>query len=74
MNSCIHCNTRWFITRRHWAVNIRKFLPAHRDLSRLVAEGSLDAAAAELLTAAMAEGRSILVSGATHAGNTTCRL
>ena len=25
------------ITRRHWSVNIRKFLPAYRDLDRLVA-------------------------------------
>ncbi len=24
------------ITRRHWAVNVRKFLPAYRDLDRLV--------------------------------------
>ena len=31
------------ITRRHWSVNIRKFLPAYRDLDRLVAIGSVDA-------------------------------
>lgn len=59
------------ITRRHWSVNIRKFLPAYRDLDRLVAVGSLDVVAAELLRDAMAAGRSILVSGATHAGKTT---
>ena len=59
------------ITRRHWAVNIRKFLPAFRDLDRLVAAGSLAPAAARLLRDAMREGRSILVSGATHAGKTT---
>ena len=59
------------ITRRHWSVNIRKFLPAYRDLDRLVAIGSLDPYAAELLRDAMATGRSILVSGATHAGKTT---
>ncbi|MBD3941678.1 CpaF family protein [Microbacterium sp. NEAU-LLC] len=59
------------ITRRHWAVNIRKFLPAFRDLGRLVAVGSLAPAAAALLRDAMIDGRSVLVSGATHAGKTT---
>lgn len=59
------------ITRRHWSVNIRKFLPAYGDLDRLVAIGSLDPRAAELLRHAMSAGRSILVSGATHAGKTT---
>lgn len=59
------------ITRRHWAVNIRKFLPAYRDLGRLVAAGSLAPDAARLLQDAMAAGSSILVSGATHAGKTT---
>ncbi|KQS00031.1 MAG: hypothetical protein J0I33_13980 [Microbacterium ginsengisoli] len=71
MNSCIHCNTRWFITRRHWSVNIRKFLPSFGGLGDLVAAGSLDAQRADLLHTAMRAGRSILVSGATHAGNTT---
>jgi pilus assembly protein CpaF len=59
------------ITRRHWAVNVRKFLPAFRDLDRLVQAGSLTPAAAELLRAAMADGSSVLVSGATHTGKTT---
>ncbi len=59
------------ITRRHWAVNIRKFLPAYRDLGRLVAAGSIDPAAAVLLRDAMIAGQSVLVSGATHAGKTT---
>jgi pilus assembly protein CpaF len=59
------------ITRRHWAVNIRKFLPAYRDLGRLVAAGSLAPEAAGLLRDAMVGGRSVLVSGATHAGKTT---
>ena len=59
------------ITRRHWAVNVRKFLPAFRTLDQLVDAGSLDAGAADLLADAMASGRSILVSGATHAGKTT---
>lgn len=59
------------ITRRHWAVNIRKFLPAFRDLGRLVAAGSITAEGAEYLRGAMARGASVLVSGATHAGKTT---
>ncbi|KQZ84552.1 pilus assembly protein CpaF [Microbacterium sp. Root166] len=59
------------ITRRHWAVNIRKFLPAFRDLDRLVAAGSITADGAEYLRGAMARGASVLVSGATHAGKTT---
>jgi pilus assembly protein CpaF len=59
------------ITRRHWAVNIRKFLPAFRDLDALVQIGSLAEAAATLLRRAMRDGRSVLVSGATHAGKTT---
>lgn len=59
------------ITRRHWAVNIRKFLPAYRDLGRLVAAGSLAPEAAVILRDAMIRGSSVLVSGATHAGKTT---
>lgn len=59
------------ITRRHWAVNVRKFLPAFRDLDRLVAAGSLAPDAADILRDAVEAGRSILVSGATHAGKTT---
>jgi pilus assembly protein CpaF len=59
------------ITRRHWSVNIRKFLPSFGGLGDLVAAGSLDAERADLLHTAMRAGRSILVSGATHAGKTT---
>jgi len=59
------------ITRRHWSVNIRKFLPAFGDLASLVAAGSLALDAARVLRDAMADGRSVLVSGATHAGKTT---
>jgi len=59
------------ITRRHWAVNVRKFLPAHRRLDDLVAAGSLDDRAAWLLRHAVRAGSSILVSGSTGAGKTT---
>ncbi|WP_309068317.1 ATPase, T2SS/T4P/T4SS family [Microbacterium sp.] len=59
------------IARRHWAVNIRKFLSRYRSLDSLVDLGSLTQDAAVILRAAMREGRSVLVSGATHAGKTT---
>lgn len=59
------------ITRRHWSVNVRKFLPQYRDLDTLVAIGSLAPEAASTLRTAMAGGASILVSGPTHAGKTT---
>ncbi|WP_159498378.1 CpaF family protein [Microbacterium sp. 18062] len=59
------------ITRRHWAVNIRKFLPTYRRLAQLVDVGMLPPALAQSLSEAMRAGRSILVSGATHAGKTT---
>lgn len=59
------------ITRRHWSVNVRKHLPRYRDLGALVATGSMPPHVADMLRSAMASGRSILVSGATHAGKTT---
>ncbi|GAA1736615.1 CpaF family protein [Microbacterium paludicola] len=59
------------IARKHWAVNIRKFVASHRSLDHLVALGSLPPTAADLLRGAMRDGRSLLVSGATHAGKTT---
>ncbi len=59
------------VTRRHWAVNIRKFLPTYATVDQLVTAGSLPAGLATTLTDAMNDGRSILVSGATHAGKTT---
>lgn len=62
---------RWFVVRGGWAVNIRKFLRRHRTLDALIAGGMLPADVARLLRTAMDEGRSIIVSGATHAGKTT---
>ena len=59
------------IAHRHWAVNIRKFVARYRSLDRLVELGSLAGEAAEMLREAMRGGRSVLVSGATHAGKTT---
>lgn len=59
------------VTRRHWAVNIRKFLRHRRTLGDLVAAHALTPAAADILVEAVTAGRSVLVSGATHAGKTT---
>lgn len=59
------------ITRDHWAVNIRKFLRDRRSLEDLVGANALSHAAARYLVDAVAHGRSVLVSGATHAGKTT---
>lgn len=59
------------ITRRHIAVNIRKFRSGMRDLRELVRLGSLSPQAAEFLHAAVWAGLNILVSGATQSGKTT---
>jgi len=50
---------------------IRKFLLAVQDLDELVRLGSLPAAAAELLRAAVLAGVNILISGPTGSGKTT---
>ena len=59
------------ITRRHMAVNIRKFVLQAHSLDELVALGTLTAQAARFLEAAVAAGLNILVSGGTQAGKTT---
>lgn len=59
------------ITRRHWAVNIRKFVLSAHGLDELVALGSLPAAAASFLEAAVVAGLNVLVAGGTQAGKTT---
>ncbi|MBG6054669.1 pilus assembly protein CpaF [Salinibacterium sp. CAN_S4] len=59
------------ITRKHWAVNVRKFSQRIRDLHRLVALGSLTTQAAEFLRMCVLSGQNILVSGATQSGKTT---
>ncbi|MDQ0258370.1 pilus assembly protein CpaF [Sinomonas atrocyanea] len=59
------------VTRRHWAVNIRKFVVKASRLEHLVELGSLSHQAARFLSAAVAGGLNILVSGATQAGKTT---
>jgi pilus assembly protein CpaF len=59
------------VTRRHWAVNVRRFVARARRLEDLVELGSLTAPAARFLAAAVTAGLNVLVSGATQAGKTT---
>jgi pilus assembly protein CpaF len=59
------------VTRRHWAVNVRKFSQRIRDLQRLVGLGSLTQQAAEFLRMCVLANQNILVSGATQSGKTT---
>ncbi|MFN8156111.1 MAG: ATPase, T2SS/T4P/T4SS family [Candidatus Nanopelagicales bacterium] len=59
------------VTRRHWAVNIRRHvLPASR-LDDLVAIGTLTSGAARFLEASVVAGLNIVVAGGTQAGKTT---
>ncbi|NIZ90807.1 CpaF family protein [Kineococcus rubinsiae] len=59
------------VTRRHWAVNVRRFVARARRLEDLVGLGSLSAPAAAFLAASVAAGLNVLVSGGTQAGKTT---
>ncbi|WP_066582588.1 CpaF family protein [Cellulomonas timonensis] len=59
------------VTRRDWAVNIRKFVARAQRLDDLVALGSLPVAAAVFLDAAVRVGLNVLVAGSTQAGKTT---
>ncbi|WP_270366024.1 CpaF family protein [Microbacterium algeriense] len=59
------------VVRGSWVVNIRKFLPRYRSLDALAQQGMLGSGAARRLSDAMNAGRTVIVSGATHAGKTT---
>ena len=59
------------VTRTAWAVNIRKYVVRATHLDDLVTLGSLTPAAARFLSASVAAGLNILVSGPTQAGKTT---
>jgi pilus assembly protein CpaF len=59
------------VTRRHPAINIRKFSRRVRSLANLVTIGSLTGRAAEFLRDAVRAGDSIVVSGGTQSGKTT---
>ena len=59
------------VTRRHWAVNIRKHVVRAGRLQDLVVLGSLTPHAAAFLDAAVGVGLNVLVAGATQSGKTT---
>ncbi len=59
------------ITRKHWAVNIRKFVVRADRLDDLVGLGTLTGQAAAFLDATVQAGLNVLVSGGTQAGKTT---
>jgi pilus assembly protein CpaF len=59
------------VTRRHWAVNVRKFVVRAWSSADLVGLGTLTTQAAAFLDAAVAAGLNVLVSGGTQAGKTT---
>lgn len=59
------------ITRRHWAVNIRKFVVRATHLDDLVGLGTLTGEAARFLEAAVVSGLNVIVAGGTQAGKTT---
>jgi pilus assembly protein CpaF len=59
------------VTRRHWAVNIRKFVLKAHALDELVGLGAITSQAARFLEAAVVAGLNIIVAGGTQAGKTT---
>ncbi|MCG2798254.1 MAG: Flp pilus assembly complex ATPase component TadA [Cellulomonas sp.] len=59
------------VTRRDWAVNIRKYVVRATSVEDLVRLGSVTAQAAAFLVVAVRVGLNVIVSGATQAGKTT---
>jgi pilus assembly protein CpaF len=59
------------ITRRHWAVNIRRFVVRATHVDDLVPTGTLTPQAAAFLEAAVVSGLNVVVAGGTQAGKTT---
>jgi pilus assembly protein CpaF len=59
------------ITRRHMAVNIRKFILGLNSLDELISAGSVTESAARFLEASVMAGLNVLVAGGTQAGKTT---
>ena len=49
------------VTRRHWAVNIRKFTKRIRDLQKLVALGSITHQSAEFLRMCVLSGQKMSI-------------
>src|SRR3712207_3925296 len=59
------------IPRRHWSVNIRKFVLSATSMDELVELQTLTPQAARFLEAAVAAGLNVIVAGGTQAGKTT---
>jgi pilus assembly protein CpaF len=59
------------VTRRHWAVNIRRFVVRANSLEELVRLGTVTPQCAALLEAAVVAGINLVAAGATQAGKTT---
>jgi len=59
------------VTRRHWAVNVRRHVLSAYRLDDLVSLGTLTAPASRFLQAAVVAGLNIVVAGGTQAGKTT---
>lgn len=59
------------ITRRDWAVNIRRFVVRARHIDDIVARGVISSAAGSFLEAAVISGLNVVVAGGTQAGKTT---
>ncbi len=59
------------IVRRHWSVNIRKFVVAAGSLDELIGLGTITVQAARFLEASIAAGLNVIVAGGTQAGKTT---
>lgn len=59
------------VTRRHWVVNIRKFIVRPRNIRDLVSRGTLTEPAARFLDASVRAGLNVVIAGSTQAGKTT---
>jgi pilus assembly protein CpaF len=59
------------ITRRHWAVNVRKFVVREASLDELVRLGTMTPQCARFLATSVVAGLNLIAAGATQAGKTT---
>jgi len=59
------------ITRRHWAVNVRKFVVQESCLDELVRLGTMTPQCASFLATSVVAGLNVVIAGATQAGKTT---
>ena len=59
------------ITRKHWSVNVRRFVLRPKHIDDLVPTGTVTRQAARFLAAAVVSGLNVIVAGGTQAGKTT---